>query len=120
MISGWLAATSFKRFAGFLFSPAGKFLVVVLAFVLWTMYQRADATAACIERYETEELAEANRQAEIAQDIAAAARARADKTEGELTELGLAYEKLKTEIESGEAGSCPIPDDLRKRLLGIK
>ena len=120
MISGWLTAMTYKRLVGFLFSPAGKFVVALLAFFVWTVYQRMDATADCVAKQEAEAILESNRQAEIAKEIAAKARDRADQTEAELAELGKAYESLKNDIETGALGSCPIPDSLRERLLRIK
>ena len=120
MISSWVVAGTLKRIFGFLFSPAGKFLVVVLAFALWTMYQRADATAACVADYASQEIEEANRQATIATGIAKRARERADRSEAELNELEQSYDALKKDIENGALGSCLMPDDVRDRMLRIK
>lgn len=55
-----ISALFLQRLARFFFTPAGKFLAVILALVLWTMYHRADATADCRDKYAAEEIAEAN------------------------------------------------------------
>lgn len=117
----WLIARfTLPRVWGFLTSPAGKVMLVVLAFVAWTVYQRLDATAACNAEHIAADQREAIRQTELAQNIARAATQRADEAEAESARMEIENDQLKALIESGEIASCDIPDDARERLLRIR
>lgn len=103
----------------FAFSPAGRIILIGLAFVAWTAYQRHDATADCEAEQLREELVEAQRQLGVSRQIAANARTRADTAEAELQTATEAQNELVKELETtGDA--CPIPDSIRKRLLDIR
>lgn len=109
-----------KRSLRFLLTPAGKVFMLVLALSVWTMYQRVDAITGCENSALAEELRETKRQIEIARQIASRATERADLTAAEMVVLEDQNEELKAEINHGEISSCPIPDDVRERLLRIR
>ena len=108
-----------KPLLSILSGPVGRYALIGLAFLAWSAYQRADATADCQDDHLREELAESNRQLGIAQGIAAEARTRADGAQAAITELeGLAHE-LSTEIrESGDG--CTLDPDIAERLRGLR
>lgn len=117
----WLVARfALPRVVGFLTSPAGKVMLIVLAFVAWTVYQRVDATATCNAEHVAADQREALRQTELAQNIARAATERADEAEREAALMETENEQLKELIESGEISTCDISDDARERLLRIR
>lgn len=112
----WVAARAALSFFG---GPAGRLLLIVLAFFAWGSYQRIDATADCEEAELREELKEAQRQAGIAQEIAREARQRADAAEKDMAELKGLADDLTDEINAS-GGGCRLDPDIRERLLGIK
>lgn len=117
MLAGLLGG----RVIQFLLGPAGKVLILGLAFGAWTLYHRIDATRDCEAAELREELLESQRQLEIAQRIADNARDRANKTEQEMSEVERLYDDLKTDLEQRETvGTCHIDPDLADRLRAIK
>lgn len=102
-----------------IFSPVGKVLLAVLAFVTWTAYQRADATADCRDEQLRQELEQANRMLVEAQRLASEASLRAARTAQELKLLEADRDSILSDMEARGA-SCPIPDDLRERLRAIR
>lgn len=111
----WAARTAFQ----FLFTPAGKIVLVVLAFLAWTAYQRMDATRNCKDEQARVQLEEANRKLVEAQRIAEAARARADRTDEELEQMGAERDAILSELET-RGDVCVIPDDIRQRLRALR
>lgn len=112
----WVAARAALSFIG---SPAGRLLLIGLAFLAWGAYQRGDATADCKEAQLREELLESQRQLSIAQQIASDARERADTVEANITVLKGLADELTQEIE-GTGRGCIVDADTRERLLRIK
>jgi len=100
--------------------PAGKIILLVLAFSAWTLYQRHDATRTCEAEVFQEQLIETQRQLVISDRIAQEARERADATEAEINVLEGQLDDFQNAMQSRPGSSCPIPDDLRERLLRIK
>lgn len=119
-MSWLLARLALPRIVGFLTSPAGKILLVVLAFTAWTVYQRLDATAACNAEHREADQAEIVRQTGLAQSIAKAASKRADEAEAQAAQMEVENEQLKALVKDGKIDSCDIPDDARERLLRIR
>lgn len=111
----WVVSAALK----FFFTPGGKVLLAVLAFVGWTAYQRIDATRNCKEDQVRVQLEEANRKLAEAQRIADAARARADRTDAEIEQMGAERDAILSELES-RGDVCVVPDDLRQRLRAIQ
>jgi len=104
----------------FFTGPAGRVVLLALAFVGWTLYQRHDATRDCEAAELLDELTESQRQLEIANQIAEDARGRADNTEREMTVLEGLYGELKRDLVTRPGTSCPIDPDTRERLLRIE
>lgn len=90
-----------------------------LAFLAWTAYQRADATADCEADQLRAELTEAKRQLAVVNEIAENARLRADQAQVELQNAMEASNELQRTLDASGA-SCPIPDDVRDGLLRIR
>lgn len=111
----WVARAAFQ----FLFTPSGKIILVVLAFLAWTAYQRMDATRNCKDEQARVQLEEANRKLIEAQRIAEAARARADRSDAEIEQMGAERDAILSELET-RGDVCAIPDDLRQRLRAIR
>ncbi len=109
-----------KQIMSILMGPAGKVILLALAFVGWTVYQRMDATSDCEATELRKELIESQRQLEIANRIAQDARARADQTENEIAETERLYNELVTDLKSIPTASCPIDPAIRERLLLIE
>lgn len=117
MLAGLLGGRALQ----FLLGPAGKVLILGLAFAGWTLYHRMDATRACEAEELQAELLESNRQLEIAQRIADNARERATRTEQEMSEVERLYDDLKTDLaQRQDGGSCRIDPALADRLRAIK
>lgn len=111
----WVVSAALR----FFFTPGGKVLLAVLAFLAWTAYQRADATSDCKEAQVRVALEEANRRLGEAQRIAQAARDRADKSAAELEQMGTERDAILSELEA-RGQSCAIPADLAERLRAIR
>lgn len=105
------------------FSPAGRALALVLALFAWTAYQRHDAALVeknrLTQEYEKATADEIARQTAASSAAAAAAQERAASAEVKAKELQEIADELTTEL-SKSGTVCPIPDDLRKRLLSIR
>lgn len=114
MLAGFIG----NRLISWLLGPAGKVILLVLAFVAWTVYQRHDATRDCEDAQLRADLIETQRQLAIAEGIAKKARERADQTQIEIDELEAAYADLEANISPGDG--CSISPELRERLLRIK
>lgn len=109
-----------KAILSFLFSPAGRALLIVLAFTGWTMYQRHDAATqaadACQADVLRQQITEQNRQLAAARAVAAAAREKANQTEAELSQLRTEADALRKSL----SGVPDIPPDVRERLRNIR
>lgn len=113
----WVAASVALKFAT---SPAGRLVLIALAFLAWGTYQRIDATSDCKDAQLQEELEEAQRQNAIAARIAAEARARADLAEAETAKLKEIADAIEKDIMDDPDRGCVIgPADL-ERLRSIK
>lgn len=109
----------------FLSSPFAKPLLIVLAFVAWTVYQRDQAAKGAREACQASQLAvtvdELNRQLEASQKATAAAEERNKKTDEALQALENESAKAVSSIPAKDRkGSCAIPADTIKRLRSIK
>ena len=111
----WVAKAALSFFMG----PAGRIVLVVLAFLAWTAYQRMDATRNCKDEQARVQLEEANRKLIEAQRIAEAARARADRSDAEIEEMGAERDAILSELET-RGDVCVIPDDIRQRLRALR
>lgn len=103
----------------FLSGPAGRVLLIGLAFFAWGTYQRIDATRDCEEAELREELLESQRQLGIAESIASEARSRADVAEADIEKLKGLSDEITKDIAAG-GGGCVIDDATAERLRRIK
>lgn len=108
------------RLLGWLVGPIGKWVLVGAILAAWTLGNRIDAARKATAECQLDVLhatidLERNR-ARVADRIAAEARARADETRTELETL----EAITREITNTSGDACPIPDDIRERLLRIQ
>lgn len=117
MLAGLLGGRAFS----FLLGPAGKVLLLGVAFAGWTLYQRMDATAKCEATELQQELIAAQEQLEIANRIADNARQRANATASEMSEVRRLYDDLKTDLDQREDGdSCLIDRAISDKLRAIR
>lgn len=101
-----------------LISPAGRLILVALAFISWTAYQRAEGRSKCETAQIEAELEETQRLLAESLGVADRARERADKTQAELDELKDQSDELTFSLP--DAGVCVLNDDLRNRLRAIR
>jgi signal transduction histidine kinase len=105
--------------------PAGKYILIVVAFIAWTVYQRDQAADRARETCQAETLRETikelQRQRRAAEEAMKRAAEQAAKTDEELATLRKAYDEALSSIDT-ELGSasCAIPDDVLERLRNIK
>ncbi len=108
---------------GLLIGPMGRAVALVAALFLWTAYQRHDAAVAAraelAAEYQKQTDEEIARQKAEGAAAIKAAEARAKSAESRLKALQGVADELTSEIEAA-GGSCPVADDLRRRLLTIK
>lgn len=102
----------------FLLGRSGKTVLVIVALVGWTAYQRHDAYSRCQERTYIAQLEDRERQLAEAERVAQEARVRADEAQQEMQALEAERDAILAENESNPA--CSISDDLRQRLLSIR
>lgn len=107
----------------FALSPVGRAAMIFLALVAWTQYQRHDAAVAEKDRmtaiYETAKAEEIARQKAVGDAALRAAASREQAAEAKIAEYQEIANALTTELQAA-GRSCPIDDDVRRRLLTIK
>lgn len=120
----------------FFTSPAGKYVMVILAFVAWTGYMRHDAskkaTKACQSEQFQKEVNALREQLGVANRVATANKNRADEAEILTNNIMQQRDALLAEIKAAEdrvddsdntdqkcdpSAGRVLPDDIRKRLL---
>lgn len=113
----WIAAK------GFLGSPTGRAILLVAAFLAWTGYQRHDAASEAIAglraEINAETAAEHERQLQAVREVAEAARTRAAESERRAETMETERDAIIQDLQTRPDGDCPIPDDVRQRLLRI-
>lgn len=102
----------------FLMGRSGKTLLVIVALVAWTAYQRHDAYSRCQEQTYLAQLEERERQLAEAEKVAQEAREMASIAQQEMQALEAERDAILEANASNPA--CSIGDDLRRRLLDIK
>ena len=105
----------------FLFSPVGKWAMIGLALVAWTVYQREQAADKARESCQAEQLLktvnEITRQRDAAQAALDTARTQEGKTAEEISKLESDLAQIK-KLQDG--GSCSIPLSTLERLRDIR
>ncbi len=108
----------------FFLGPAGRVILIVLAFVAWTVYQRDQAADAAREECQAEQLQrtldEIIRQRDAAQQALAGAERQRQETEREMDTLEEERNAILRELAERGAGVCDIPDDVLERLRNIR
>ena len=109
-----------KTFIG---SPTGRAVLLLVAFLAWTGYQRHDAArgavAALRAEIEAETSEEYQRQLDAAREVAENARKRASESDQRATALEAERDAIIQDLRAVPEGDCPIPDDVRERLRRI-
>ena len=104
-------------------TPVGRVLMIVLALVSWTVYQRHDAAESTRDRvtaaFEKARDEEVVRQKAVVASAIRAAEQRALDAEAKAAEFRGLTDELATEIKAA-GKACPIDDSVRRRLLAIR
>ena len=107
----------------FFTSPLGRWVVIGLAFLAWTAYQRDQAADRARQECQAEQLQktvdELQRQRDAARQALAEAEARQQQTEAEMKELEDARDRIVEELENA-GDSCRVPDGTIERLRNIR
>lgn len=108
----------------FFLGPIGRWVLIILAFVAWTAYQRDQAADAAREECQAEQLqktlTEVLRQRDAAQAALAEAERQKAETEREMDSLEEERNAILRELADRGVGACDIPDDVLERLRNIR
>ena len=108
---------------GFIASPLGRWVVIGLAFLAWTAYQRDQAADRARQECQAEQLQktvdELQRQRDAAKEALAEAEKRAQQTEQEMQQLEAARDQIVDQLENA-GDSCRVPDSTIERLRNIR
>lgn len=109
---------------GFILSPAGRIILVVLAFVLWTIVQRDQAADRARDECRADQiqqtLDEVLRQRDAARASLAEAERQARRTEAELRQLEIDRDQIIEDLQDRGTVQCAVPDDIIERLRNIR
>lgn len=112
------------RVIAFLLGPAGRWVALAAALLLWTVYQRdLAATAArseCREAQLEATISEMERQTEAARTALRQAQEQAARTRAELAELEGEHNAILAELAGRGDSVCAIPADVLDRLRAIR
>lgn len=100
-------------------TTAGKLAVCAVALVLWTAYQRHDATADCVDEQVRVELIAANAALRKSAEVARMAEEKAAEAETEMEKLKGEKDDLLKEL-AGSGVGCDLDPAVRERLLRIR
>ena len=107
----------------FFTSPLGRWVVIGLAFLAWTAYQRDQAADRVRQECQAEQLQktvdELQRQRDAAQQALEEAEKRARETEQEMQQLETARDQIVDQLENA-GNSCRVPDSAIERLRNIR
>lgn len=107
----------------FVTSPLGRWVVIGLAFLAWTAYQRDQAADRARQECQAEQLQktvdELERQRDAAREALEEAEKRQRQTEAEMQELEDARDQIVDQLENA-GDSCRIPDSAIERLRDIR
>ena len=108
---------------GFVTSPLGRWVVIGLAFLAWTAYQRDQAADRARQECQAEQLQktvdELQRQRDAAKEALEEAEKRAQQTEQEMQQLEAARDQIVDQLENA-GDSCRVPDSTIERLRDIR
>ena len=107
----------------FAVGPVGRWLVIGLAFLAWTAYQRDQAADRARQECQAEQLQktvdELQRQRDAAKEALEEAEKRAQQTEQEMQQLEAARDQIVDQLENA-GDSCRVPDSAIERLRNIR
>lgn len=107
----------------FAVGPVGRWIVIGLAFLAWTAYQRDQAADKARDECHAEQLQktvdELQRQRDAARAALEEAEQRARQTEAEMEQLETARDQIVEELENA-GDSCRVPDSAIERLRDIR
>ena len=107
----------------FITRPLGRWVLIGLAFLAWTAYQRDQAADRARQECQAEQLQktvdELQRQRDAAQQALEEAEKRARETEQEMQQLETARDQIVDQLENA-GDSCRVPDSAIERLRNIR
>lgn len=107
----------------FITSPLGRWVLIGLAFLAWTAYQRDQAADRARQECQAEQLQktvdELQRQRDAARQALEEAEKRARETEQEMQQLETARDQIVDQLENA-GDSCRVPDSAIERLRNIR
>ena len=107
----------------FITSPLGRWVLIGLAFLAWTAYQRDQAADRARQECQAEQLQktvdELQRQRDAAKEALEEAEKRAQQTEQEMQQLEAARDQIVDQLENA-GDSCRVPDSAIERLRNIR
>lgn len=111
-------------FLAFAVGPVGRWLVIGLAFLAWTAYQRDQAADKARQECQAEQLQktvdELQRQRDAAEAARKAAEEQAARTAAEMEQLENERDQIVIDLQDAAGESCRIPDSALERLRDIR
>lgn len=109
---------------GFIASPIGRWVLIGLAFLAWTAYQRDQAADRARDECQAEQLQktvdELQRQRDAAEAARKAAEEQAARTAAEMEQLENERDRIVIDLQDAAGDSCRIPDSALERLRDIR
>lgn len=109
---------------GFIASPIGRWIVIGLAFLAWTAYQRDQAADKARDECQVEQLQktvdELQRQRDAAEEARKAAEEQAARTAAEMEQLENERDQIVIDLQDAAGDTCRIPDSALERLRDIR
>lgn len=108
----------------FAVGPIGRWLVIGLAFLAWTAYQRDQAADKARDECQAEQLQktvdELQRQRDAAEAARKAAEEQAARTAAEMEQLENERDQIVIDLQDAAGDTCRIPDSALERLRNIR
>lgn len=109
---------------GFIASPLGRWVLIGLAFLAWTAYQRDQAADRARDECQAEQLQktvdELQRQRDAAEAARKAAEEQAARTAAEMEQLENERDQIVIDLQDAAGDTCRIPDSALERLRNIR
>lgn len=108
----------------FAVGPVGRWIVIGLAFLAWTAYQRDQAADKARQECPAEQLQktvdELQRQRDAAEAARKAAEEQAARTAAEMEQLENERDQIVIDLQDAAGDTCRIPDSALERLRNIR
>lgn len=109
---------------GFIASPIGRWVLIGLAFLAWTAYQRDQAADRARDECQAEQLQktvdELQRQRDAAEAARKVAEEQAARTAAEMEQLENERDQIVIDLQDAAGDTCRIPDSALERLRNIR